>query len=543
MRGNYLIILILIIILSNLVYAEEFNFNDIKPYYDQAYNFLLDCDKNPSDAKCTDENILNMKKTITSVFYTKAARFFNNRIFSQAKIYSLKCQNLSDEIGFFEYNEKCKNITKDVRFFELANFKNESNCGGVFNDRIEWALEDGSKEKTPWNIFLDLENGFANYQTIIINMEIHPDDSDNLKIYIESKDNRKNEDEIFCNDLIDKYYIFVSNLNQGLRLSEREELTKNRFLICFDSYPFLCTYYGRLQYDEPRYVKNIGGYGYGIKEDGRYNLVFEKGITQLDNSNRFPFINYESEVIIFFAAKNQIFKNIEICGNDKFEIFNSKVNLINPSIFDRFSGGLGLPELINTNNINKSINIFEKKNNCYSYHVPSNSEGKEISGYWLYSFKIDYRNQRNSYYSYLIIFSISVLVIIFLPLILHHLIWRNKFPNFRETIIMIPFNILLSSGGLWYLIDKSAEIWSLSPTVFSIGTISVIVTLIIYICISIFMIFIILKLDRTKRKEIHNMKCKHCGHTWKKRIQDASHCPSCRSQDITTISNLSEGSE
>lgn len=219
MRGNYLIILILVLILGNIVYAEEFNFDDIKPYYDTAYNFLLDCDKNPKKLDCTTENILNMKKTITSVFYMKAARFFNHGIYSKSKTYSLKCQNLSKEIDFGEYNEKCNNITRAVKFLELADFKNESDCGGVFNDRMEWTLEDGSKEKTPWSIFLDLESGFDDYQTIVNDIKISPKDSDKLNIHIEYTDNRAKEDEIFCDDIIDKSYLFVNSLDQNFRLA------------------------------------------------------------------------------------------------------------------------------------------------------------------------------------------------------------------------------------------------------------------------------------------------------------------------------------
>jgi hypothetical protein len=167
MRGRYIITGFFLLIFLNSVIAEEFDFNDIKPYYDEAYGFLVECERYPSKIDCTQENIRNAWKTITGIFYTKSARFFNHGLYSKAKEYSLRCLNLSISNNFQDFEELCSNITRDVEFFEFTQFINESQCGGIYSGRVEWVFEDKSKEKTPWSVYLDLTDDFDRYSTII----------------------------------------------------------------------------------------------------------------------------------------------------------------------------------------------------------------------------------------------------------------------------------------------------------------------------------------------------------------------------------------
>ena len=88
MRNTVILNIIIFALFVNLASAEMLKFDTLeeyKPYYDFANNYLINCEKNPTDVQCDEEQIQNMKLTVTSYFYTRAAYFFNKGVYSDAK--------------------------------------------------------------------------------------------------------------------------------------------------------------------------------------------------------------------------------------------------------------------------------------------------------------------------------------------------------------------------------------------------------------------------------------------------------------------------
>lgn len=540
MRGTLIVNIIIFALFVNLASAEMLKFDTLEeyePYYNFANNYLINCEKNPTNVQCNEEQIQNMKLTVTSYFYTRAAYFYNRGIYNDAQKEIKHCINKSELYGLDYYYDLCNNISQDIEKIKKEDF-------GEFSDRMIWVLDDDTLEETPWNIRLDLTEDFNGYTTILENLVIKPINSDSLEIGLFFIDNRNESADVFQNDEISHAYLFINSLEQSYNGKTLIDFKKNRLSICFDSSPFLCTYFGKVQSKSPRLVKYYSGYVYGLdKIHEPINLDFFNGIKLLNKISDYPFLNYESEVLIFFPSKKQILKNIEICGSDQLNIKKSKVQLINPSLFDRASGAFSIHEIVEHKNVNKTVNLLEYNNNCFFYHFPSNSEGRQVSGYWLYSIKSNYGYDRSRFYSYFFTIIISILILVSLPIIVHILFNKHKFFNYKKTLILIPLTIFLAISG-WQISSWKVLIID-SPTILSWGNILVLISIIVLIILTIFMIFILLKLNKHIMKKSNDMHCLNCGHHWKKRkpVNNKSKCPSCQSVNIDGIKKNSEGSE
>jgi hypothetical protein len=266
------------------------------------------------------------------------------------------------------------------------------------------------------------------------------------------------------------------------------------------------------QYDIPRYVKYIGGYGYGLNGSKEYNLELVNGIKlgkqetfYIDN---YPFVEYESALTFFFPSKKQIFRKIEICGNDKLKIINSSLKLIYPSIYDRYSGGFESPELVDVKNVSQTLNLFVRGGNCFSYHSPSNSEGREVDGYNIYLIKVSFKPDTYIIDSFKTIFFVIILILIVVTLILHFLLYKYKF-NYKDKLILIPLSISLTGAG--WLINQWSSLWlafkkELSINL-SLGDVIIFMCIFILIFMGIGITFILLHFNKNRKKKANDIKC------------------------------------
>jgi hypothetical protein len=439
-----------------------------------------------------------MQLTVTSYFYTRAAHFTNNGNYSEAKKDIAECLNLSILYQSEYYYDRCLNISNYITGREKSQF-------GNFSDRMVWVLNDSTQEQTPWDIRLDLTKDFDKFTTTLENLEIKPLNKNDMGVGLSFNDDRNESNgNVSENGKIDHLLLFVNSLEQSYSTNSTIQLDKKRVSICFDSPSFSCVALSQNSPVSSEIVKYYSGYSYGVeKVYGPFELTFFNGLKSLDNLSNYPFISYESEVLLFFPSKNQIIKNIKICGNDEMKIQGAKIQLINPSSFNVSSGSFNFSsvEIVDYENVNKTIDILSYDGNCFYYHFPSNNEGRQISGYWLYSIKSQYGIDKTNLYNYLILFFISSVGLIFLPLFLFLI---NKYYHLfkSEEIGIALVNIFISGGTIVVLVEKSESLRNASPSLVSFGNIIIFATWVLTIIIPILLLFVLHNLIKSSKKEL-----------------------------------------
>ena len=109
-----LIIFFIFLYFSSLTHADNLNFSDLQRYYNSANSYLIYCQNNKDNQVCNSQNIDSAKRTIITVFYNTAVRFYDAGLLSEANKSATTCKNFSVSENYQDLEIKCNIMLESI---------------------------------------------------------------------------------------------------------------------------------------------------------------------------------------------------------------------------------------------------------------------------------------------------------------------------------------------------------------------------------------------------------------------------------------------